>query len=77
MTIMPSFCNPYVTSQAQPGAVRIHVKGEAEALELPLRKDFRTGNPMRIPPLMKNSAETVFEVRANPGVYDLFRIVLR
>ncbi|QTE69002.1 hypothetical protein JNO48_03570 [Clostridiales bacterium] len=68
---------PYVTSQAQPGAVRIHVKGEAEALELPLRKDFRTGNPMRIPPLMKNSAETVFEVRANPGVYDLFRIVLR
>ena len=32
---------------------------------------------MRIPPLMKNSPETVFEVRANPGVYDLFRIVLR
>ena len=66
---------PYVTSQAQPGAVRIHVKGDAEALELPLRRDFRTGNPLRVPPLMKNGAETVFEVRANPGVYELFRIV--
>ncbi len=66
---------PYVTSQAQPGAVRIHVKDDAEALEVPLRKDFRTGEPLRIPPLYKTAGETVFEVRANPGVYELFRIL--
>ena len=67
---------PYVTSQAQPGAIRIHVIGEAEALLMPLRKDFRTGECLRVPPLYSGAGETVFEVRATPGVYDLYRVLM-
>ena len=66
---------PYVTSQAQPGTIRIHVKRDAEALLMPERKDYRTGESLRIPPLYSRCGETVFEVRANPGVYDLYRII--
>lgn len=66
---------PYVTSQAQPGTIRIHIKGDAEALLMPERKDYRTGESLRIPPLYSRCGETVFEVRANPGVYDLYRII--
>ena len=57
------------------GRLAVLERGEAEALEVPLRKDFRTGKPLRIPPLYRAAGETVFEVRANPGVYELFRIV--
>jgi len=65
---------PYSTSQAQPATVLIHVAGEAEALEMPLVKDFRTGGTMRIEPLYRKDGETVFEVRTIPGRYDLYRI---
>ena len=66
---------PYVTSQAQPGTIRIHIKGDAEALLMPERKDFRTGENLRILPLYSRYRETVFEVRSNPGVYDLYQII--
>ena len=49
--------------------------GEASALVMPERKDFRTGEDMRIPPLYTRGGETVFELRAQPGRYDLYRIV--
>ena len=65
---------PYVTSRAQPATVRIHVLGEVPALEMPERDDFRTGEKMKIPPLYTRGGETVFEVRTQPGRYDLYRI---
>ena len=65
---------PYVTSVAQPATIHIHVTGEATALIMPVRKDFRTGENVRIAPLYSRCGETVFEVRANPGVYELYRI---
>ncbi len=68
---------PYVTSQAQPGTIRIHIKGDAEALLMPERKDRRSGESLRIPPLYSRCGETVFEVRANPGVYDLYQAIYR
>ena len=66
---------PYVTSQAQPSAVYLHVTGDAEALEMPVRKDFRTGETVRIPPLYRKDGETVFELQAMPGKYELYRIL--
>ena len=66
---------PYVTSQAQPSTVYLHVCGEAGALEMPVRKDFRTGKPVRIEPLYTRGGETVFELPAVPGSYELYRII--
>ena len=65
---------PYVTSAAQPATIRLHVLGAASALVMPERKDFRTGEDMRIEPLYSRGGETVFEVRSQPGRYDLYRI---
>ena len=66
---------PYSTSQAQPASVLIHVAGDAEALELPLRKNPITGETIRIEPLYRKNGETVFEGRTEPGRYELCRIV--
>ena len=65
---------PYVTSEAQPATIRLQVLGEASALVMPERNDFRTGEKMKIPPLYTRGGETVFEVRSQPGRYDLYRI---
>ena len=65
---------PYSTSQAQPASVLIHVTGEAEALEMPVRKHPFTGEPIRIEPLYRRDGETVFEIRTMPGRYELYRI---
>ena len=65
---------PYATSAAQPATVRLHVKGGAKALEMPVRKDFRTGEPVRLLPLYEKDGEAVFEVRTNPGRYELYTI---
>ena len=66
---------PYSTSQAQPASVLVHVTGEAAALEMPVRRNPRNGETVRIDPLFRRSGETVFEVRTQPGRYDLYRIV--
>ena len=66
---------PYATGQSQPATILIHVTGEAKALEMPLMKDYRTGNMIRVEPLFKKNGETVFEVRTQPGRYDLYRII--
>ena len=67
---------PYVTSQSQPSTAYLHVAGEAKALEMPAApKDFRTGKTVRVEPLYSRDGETVFELRAMPGRYDLYRIV--
>ena len=66
---------PYSTSQAQPSTVFLHVEGEAKELEMPVRKDFRTGENRRILPLYTRDGETVFELQAMPGQYELYRIV--
>ncbi|MBR4458060.1 MAG: permease [Clostridia bacterium] len=65
---------PYATSASQPATVRIHVQGSPKALEMPVRKDRRTGKPVRIPPLYSRDGEAVFEVRTQPGAYELYRI---
>ena len=66
---------PYSTSQAQPSTVFLHAEGEAKELEMPVRKDFRTGENRRILPLYTRDGETVFELQAMPGQYELYRIV--
>ena len=66
---------PYATSQAQPATAYLHVAGEAKALEMPVRKDFFTGETVRIEPLYRQDGETVFQVRTMPGQYELYRIV--
>ena len=66
---------PYVTAQAKPSTVYLHVAGGAKALEMPVRKDFRSGNPVRIEPLFTRDGESVFELQAVPGHYELYRIV--
>ena len=68
---------PYVASGAQPATILIHVTGDAEALELPMRKHPVTGETIRIPPLYRRNGETVFEGRAMPGKYELCRIIKR
>ena len=42
---------------------------------MPVRKHPVTGETMRIDPLYRKNGETVFETRAMPGRYELFRIV--
>ena len=66
---------PYATSQAQPASIYIHVAGEAEALEMPVRKNPFTGEIGRIEPLYRKDGETVFQVRTQPGQYELYRII--
>ena len=66
---------PYVTSLAQPSTVYLHVAGEAKALEMPVRKSFSGSGPVRIVPLYARDGETVFELPAVPGKYELYRIV--
>ena len=66
---------PYVAAGAQPTTILIHVKGEAEALELPLRKHPVTGETIRLAPLYRRNGETVFEGRTMPGKYELGRII--
>ena len=66
---------PYSTSQAQPASVLVHVAGDAAALETPVRRHPMTGETFRIEPLYKKDGETVFEIRTQPGRYDLYRIV--
>ena len=66
---------PYVTAASQPATIRIHAAGKISALEMPVKKDFRDGKPVRIPPLFTREGETVFEVRAMPGQYELYRMI--
>jgi len=66
---------PYATSQAQPATIRLHVLGEVKELEMPVRKDFRTEETVRISPLYRRAGETVFELRTNPGAYELYRMI--
>ena len=69
---------PYATSAAQPATVLVHVQGEAEALEMPVRTGrFFAGGAPRIEPLYRRRGETVFEIRTQPGQYELYRIVNR
>ncbi len=66
---------PYVTVKSQPATAYIHVTGEAQALEMPVRSHPLTGDIIRIPPLYSRDGETVFEVRTMPGRYELYQIV--
>ena len=59
---------PYVDDGTQPSLVRIHVAGQVKQLDMPVG-----GQPLK--PLYTTDKETVFEYRAQPGRYDLFRIV--
>ena len=58
---------PYVDTGVQPSTIRLHVQGQAKALAMPVEN-------REIAPLYHNAYETVFEVRANPGHYVLYRI---
>ena len=66
---------PYVTSAAQPSTVYLHTPGDVQALEMPARKNPRTGEPLRIQPAYRQEEETVFELPALPGRYDLYRLL--
>ncbi len=66
---------PYVTARSQPSTVYLHVTGSATALELPVRRDPKTGEAVRIRPLYARDGETVFELAAMPGRYELIRIL--
>ncbi len=57
----------YVTSASQPDTVRVHVKGEARALRIPVSGKTLT-------PLYRKDGETLFEVRTQPGEYTLYAI---
>jgi len=64
---------PYVEWGAQPALARIHVKGEANALVAPTRKD-RRGDTLYIEPLYTTEDETVFELYTMPGEYVIYQI---
>ena len=66
---------PYSTSQAQPSTVLLHITGEAKELVMPVRKNPVTGKEIRISPLYARDGETVFELPAMPGKYELYRVV--
>ena len=59
---------PYVDEGCQPSICRIHVAGEVKALEMPV-----TGR--QLTPLYTDKVETVFEFRAMPGQYVLFKVI--
>ena len=65
----------YVTSDAQPTKVRIHVKGECTGLQLLMITDFGGQNNITIPCLYKNERETVFEVPVRPGDYRVYKVI--
>ncbi len=67
---------PYVTRTAQPATIRIHARGSVKALRQPVRVDPRTGEAREIPPQYERDGETVFEARAMPGRYELYRPVV-
>ena len=66
---------PYVTSQSRPSAVYLHVFGRVKALEMPVRRNPMTGETIRVLPLYARDEETVFELPAMPGKYELYRII--
>ncbi len=66
---------PYVTSRSRPSTVLIHAAGDVAALEMPAHLHPVTGETLRVEPLYRKNGETVFEVRAMPGHYELYRIV--
>ncbi len=57
---------PYVDEGAQPSICRIHAAGDCKALEMPV-----TGR--KLLPLYTDEKETVFEYRAVPGEYTVFK----
>ena len=59
---------PYVDEGTQPRLCRIHVAGQVEALDMPVAG-------RKLPPLYQNEKETVFEFRAVPGQYTVFKPV--
>ena len=66
---------PYATSEAQPAAIRVHVRGDAKALEMPVHRDWMTGKKTKVEPLYRKNGETVFEVPTKPGAYELYKII--
>lgn len=59
---------PYAEHGAKPCPVKLHVLGDAEALEIPAMKG------REVKPLHKQWGETVFEWKCHPGQYVLFKI---
>lgn len=59
---------PYVDDGTQPSLCRVHVAGQVKALDMPVE-----GKTLE--PLYTTERETVFEYRAVPGQYVLYRIV--
>lgn len=59
---------PYVEHGVQPRDCKIHVAGDVEALVIPAE------NNREVKPLYKQYGETVFEWKAMPGRYTLFKI---
>ncbi len=66
---------PYATSQAQPSTLYLHILDEVRELEMPVRRNPMTGEIIRIPPLYSRNGETVFELPAMPGKYELYRMI--
>ena len=59
---------PYVAEGVQPSLCRIHAAGRIKALSMPA-----TGR--EVLPLYATEKETVFELRAMPGHYALYRLI--
>ena len=59
---------PYVDEGTQPSICRIHTPADVKALEMPV-----TGRTLA--PLYADATEAVFEFRAMPGHYTLFKPV--
>ena len=59
---------PYVDDGTQPQICRIHIAGQVEALDMPV-----AGRQLK--PMYTNDYETVFEFRAIPGQYTVFKPV--
>ena len=66
---------PYVTAQSRPSVLYVHVFGRVKALEMPVRRNPMTGETIRVLPLYSRDDETVFELPAIPGKYELYRII--
>ena len=66
---------PYVSAQSRPSAVYLHVFGRVKALEMPVCRNPMTGETIRVLPLYARDEETVFELPAMPGKYELYRII--
>ena len=66
---------PYVTAQSRPSVLYVHVFGRVKALEMPVRRNPMTGETIRVLPLYARDEETVFELPAMPGKYELYRII--